>query len=241
MLEPWGEDGLRVPARAARGGRHGRPAARRAAPAAPGLCRGAARRPEPRHLRRPRAPRPRRRRPGCRPRGVGARRRRRPADGRARRGPRALRDSARPGRRPTAAPVTTSRCVRPPPPTAADARCAPWRWCGPRLATDLPTDHERAELLGALAFAARMTEEQVDRLDLTAGGARAARRRRPGAAARRPARPPGRGADGQRGLRRGAGRRRRGDGPGGRARPHRRPHRPHLDPRPAQRERRRPR
>ena len=36
------------------------------------------------------------------------------------------------------------------------------------LATEAPTDHERAELLGALAFAARMTEEQVDRLALTA-------------------------------------------------------------------------
>ena len=36
-----------------------------------------------------------------------------------------------------------------------------------RLASDEPTDHERAELLGALAFAARMTEEQVDRLALT--------------------------------------------------------------------------
>jgi DNA-binding CsgD family transcriptional regulator/tetratricopeptide (TPR) repeat protein len=36
-----------------------------------------------------------------------------------------------------------------------------------RLATDEPTDHERAELLGTLAFAARMTEEQVDRLALT--------------------------------------------------------------------------
>ena len=35
------------------------------------------------------------------------------------------------------------------------------------LAGDGPSDHERAELLGALAFAARMTEEQVDRLALT--------------------------------------------------------------------------
>ncbi len=35
-----------------------------------------------------------------------------------------------------------------------------------RLDTELPTPHERAELLGALAFAARMTEERVDRLDL---------------------------------------------------------------------------
>jgi DNA-binding CsgD family transcriptional regulator/tetratricopeptide (TPR) repeat protein len=35
------------------------------------------------------------------------------------------------------------------------------------LASDAPTDHERAELLGALAFAARLTEEQVDRLALT--------------------------------------------------------------------------
>ncbi|HSO65853.1 MAG TPA: tetratricopeptide repeat protein, partial [Ornithinibacter sp.] len=35
------------------------------------------------------------------------------------------------------------------------------------LAGDGPSDHERAELLGALAFAARMTEEQLDRLDLT--------------------------------------------------------------------------
>ena len=39
-----------------------------------------------------------------------------------------------------------------------------------RLDTDLPTPHERAELLGALAFAARMTEERVDRLDLTEQG-----------------------------------------------------------------------
>ncbi len=36
-----------------------------------------------------------------------------------------------------------------------------------RLDTELPTAHERAELLGALAFAARMTEERVDRLHLT--------------------------------------------------------------------------
>ncbi|HET6969342.1 MAG TPA: helix-turn-helix transcriptional regulator, partial [Ornithinibacter sp.] len=35
-------------------------------------------------------------------------------------------------------------------------------------ASQAPTDHERAELLGALAFAARMTEEPVDRLALTA-------------------------------------------------------------------------
>jgi DNA-binding CsgD family transcriptional regulator/tetratricopeptide (TPR) repeat protein len=35
------------------------------------------------------------------------------------------------------------------------------------LAGDSPTAHERAELLGALAFAARLTEEQVDRLVLT--------------------------------------------------------------------------
>ncbi|HYN66059.1 MAG TPA: AAA family ATPase [Ornithinibacter sp.] len=35
------------------------------------------------------------------------------------------------------------------------------------LAGDGPSDHERAELLGALAFAARLTEEQVDRLALT--------------------------------------------------------------------------
>src|SRR6187431_467595 len=35
------------------------------------------------------------------------------------------------------------------------------------LAGDSPTPHERAELLGALAFAARLTEEQVDRLRLT--------------------------------------------------------------------------
>ncbi len=36
-----------------------------------------------------------------------------------------------------------------------------------RLETDLPTDHERAELLGALAFAARLTEERIDTLALT--------------------------------------------------------------------------
>ncbi len=36
-----------------------------------------------------------------------------------------------------------------------------------RLDTDLPTDHERAELLGALAFSSRLTEERVDRLGLT--------------------------------------------------------------------------
>ncbi|GAA4402499.1 helix-turn-helix transcriptional regulator [Fodinibacter luteus] len=36
-----------------------------------------------------------------------------------------------------------------------------------RLATDLPTAHERAELLCGLALAARMTEERVDRLALT--------------------------------------------------------------------------
>jgi DNA-binding CsgD family transcriptional regulator/tetratricopeptide (TPR) repeat protein len=36
-----------------------------------------------------------------------------------------------------------------------------------RLDTDLPTDHERAELISALVLAARMTEERVDRLALT--------------------------------------------------------------------------
>ncbi|MFL6080436.1 MAG: AAA family ATPase [Ornithinibacter sp.] len=36
-----------------------------------------------------------------------------------------------------------------------------------RLETDLPTDHQRAELLGALAFASRLTEERTDRLGLT--------------------------------------------------------------------------
>ena len=36
-----------------------------------------------------------------------------------------------------------------------------------RLDTDLPTDRQRAELLAALAAAARMTEESVDRLALT--------------------------------------------------------------------------
>ena len=35
------------------------------------------------------------------------------------------------------------------------------------LATEAPTAHERAELLGTLAFATRLTEEQVDRLALT--------------------------------------------------------------------------
>ena len=44
-----------------------------------------------------------------------------------------------------------------------------------RLDTDLPTDHERAELLGALAFAARLTEERVDRLALTEEAPRPAR------------------------------------------------------------------
>ncbi len=37
-----------------------------------------------------------------------------------------------------------------------------------RLATDDPTPHERAALLGGIAFASRMTEERVDRLALTA-------------------------------------------------------------------------
>ena len=36
-----------------------------------------------------------------------------------------------------------------------------------RLDTDLPTDHERAELISALVLAARMTEGHVDRLALT--------------------------------------------------------------------------
>ena len=36
-----------------------------------------------------------------------------------------------------------------------------------RLETALPADHERAELLGALAFAARLTEERIDTLGLT--------------------------------------------------------------------------
>ena len=62
---------------------------------------------------------------------------------------------------------TTSPCARPPRPTAAGAPCAPWRSCGSRLDTDLPTDHERAELISALVLGARMTEERVDRLALT--------------------------------------------------------------------------
>ncbi|WP_392542018.1 AAA family ATPase [Oryzobacter telluris] len=37
-----------------------------------------------------------------------------------------------------------------------------------RLATDVPTPHERAALLSGIAFASRMTEERVDRLALTA-------------------------------------------------------------------------
>lgn len=37
-----------------------------------------------------------------------------------------------------------------------------------RLATDHPTRHQRAALLAALAFAARMTEERIDRLAVTA-------------------------------------------------------------------------
>jgi DNA-binding CsgD family transcriptional regulator len=37
-----------------------------------------------------------------------------------------------------------------------------------RLSTDVPTPHERAALLSGVAFAARMTEERVDRLALTA-------------------------------------------------------------------------
>ena len=39
-----------------------------------------------------------------------------------------------------------------------------------RLDTDLPTPHERAELLGALAETARMTEERLDRLAITQEG-----------------------------------------------------------------------
>ena len=39
-----------------------------------------------------------------------------------------------------------------------------------RLDTDLPTDHERAELISALVLAARMTEERVDSLSLTEQG-----------------------------------------------------------------------
>ena len=39
-----------------------------------------------------------------------------------------------------------------------------------RLDTDLPTPHERAELLGALAVTARMTEERLDRLAITQEG-----------------------------------------------------------------------
>ena len=39
-----------------------------------------------------------------------------------------------------------------------------------RLDTELPTPHERAELLGALAVTARMTEERLDRLAITQEG-----------------------------------------------------------------------
>jgi len=39
-----------------------------------------------------------------------------------------------------------------------------------RLDTDLPTDHQRAELISALVLGARMTEERVDRLSLTDEG-----------------------------------------------------------------------
>ena len=63
--------------------------------------------PRPRHLRRPRAARPRVGGPRRGTRGVGARRRRRPADGWAGRGPRALRDRPRASSRPRAVPSTT--------------------------------------------------------------------------------------------------------------------------------------
>ena len=109
-----------------------------------------------------------------------------------------------------------------------------------RLDTDLPTDHERAELIAALALEARMTEgastgcPHQQALGLL--GDDAPVRLRVGLLARRAEALMDSGA-----VRRGAGRRRRRHGAGRRARPHRRPHRPRLDPGPAQRDRRRPR
>ena len=108
-----------------------------------------------------------------------------------------------------------------------------------RLAEGADGPYERAELLGALAYAAAAHRGAARPGAAHRGGAGAARRRRAGAAAGVPARPPRRGAHGREADGRGGGARGRRDGARRRARPHRRPCRPRVDPRLARRPHRR--
>ena len=199
VLEPCGERRLRVPARAARRGRDRRPAARRAAPAAPGLRRGAARGPRPRHDRRPRAARPRLRRPSRGPRRVGAGRRRRPRMG----GPAealAHYETALTLAEADRAPAhdltlrAASRGQRQRAHVRGDGVAA-----GPARHRRAHRPRARRADLGHWPSRPGSPRSSVDRLVPHRARALApARRRRPGGAAGLPARPPCRGADGRR-------------------------------------------